>query len=1680
MITRWLEVNAFPLIVSFVYITLITVAIVTIDIKTDAFTQFHTRHSAQLAQSSSAAVSSSGSSTSLGVSSSSSSSSLPCPVVQASNDITSSYGTTTWNVNTVGCYTIGMRVQVTWTGDSSDYMQGCVTGLNSHLKLLVVDADIVSGPTNTQWSPWVISFISETCSIASSSSSGSSSSFGSTASCETYGQFNVSGGTFLCEDDNFVFTTNNGVNYGNSFTTVPTQGLFYNTTVNDLDFSLTVYFNAVSGANYAGSLFAGIIITNDTATLYQYGFYQTTSQSNPFDILNYNIILPIIVNVAKSGSTVQLSRTTPNNAVTWSPLITSSTISTPPGRKYVGVFISGLGNTTVTISSLTISFGVTNNYSTNVQLTPQYTVFQGTNPSNNYQTNQILSWDPSPGANTYTISYAIQNNTSPTVMISGLSTPTYMLSTLSSQYAYTVFITPVNLFGNGLITNVTIPNTLFSSFPIRNVSNMCGSPGIDYIPYNTFGQYVIQIPTSNCSSQWVQVYGAYGGGDGGFVTAITQLTPGMLYTFIVGQAGEFADGGKGGVYGGGFSSNNGAGNGGGFSGIFEYNDVSVSGSILVVGGGGGSGSCGIGGNGTGGLYSSDVFCNGVSQPNTGASSLSDPTIVLRASSYCTGGGSGGGYGVAPCSTSANTPGGGGSGFNQSVVILNNIPSCLDQSSQTTDGAIFIACYANVSNAETLTTTPLNDILFPEQPINDTILPAYCQLNSQLAPPGSYAIDYCIPPVLPTQPDNTMCLSNRTFYISYQYGSNTNSGLTMNAPLQDITLFFTQGGFGQQHPQITLIPGDQVLLCRGDRYFASFNNFRLFAGTFDPSWVYSNCSVKFAAWTCNSSTSNSTLPALFGAYVLPQVTNVIGWTVVPHTLLNGSVVSAYQYNLTALQVLSPSYLGAVTANGGVSAMFVGGINYLLARHPNLDAITGDLSMEGLTGTNFNEVIELDGFSPLPYGPFVVSAGSWCRHFYNDLFGQNTTLMNNFLNQPNPFGTSFISLPSFFQYFYFQLGSGNFVPPTINCQAWFNKYINATWFPTLDYESTDAYLLDAFLLTSSDANNVSNWKLPTILNAPTNPSVNSPSGPYNGIPSGDPNHFVFAPPTPPGATVLGGKWGYGSPIWMSQPCYFLDMGGEYCIENNIISLIPLNAAHASLLLNTQTLPLPWTNTMVGMNTSTAGAYILPIENNANTAIFNSDNGAGSPDVIMGPNWEFQELRLAYAGGAFAVGVLNIAIHHCIMHDFISPYYIAAIHLSTMDNTVNPIGNNASSVVIHNNIIYNVTPNNAFQLTFTTAHILINNTIYSVGNGIGLGSFYNQVIRGNYIYNTANVIDNGFQALVSSEYFDLVNTIALNWQQNRFEYNYINLTNNNEGSYASVSFLMGIVNGNLINNSMDGAFFQVRSDGQTPALSMYAMWQNVTNNIFWNSVGGVTEPSFWDGWSENPQCAATAFQTFFNNLIIDDFSDMFLLSVTNLNNLPDGHTWCPDVSNITIDSNTQIFLTFAPGTEFVGATLTNPGTNWRLGFSSLELNPQLNYQNQPDVINNVFLGNYLYEFRMTDSLNILSPAVLLTDQFLSFSDYTLVSSSNINYYDTVYGMHINILSTLTDGLANATTFNPIFYYGYDYVYNTTQNLYNELQWTNCQAQMATEQYYRDLVVNFFAHYTTPNCWPPMNSTL
>jgi len=120
-------------------------------------------------------------------SSSSSSSSSSGPGyggVVASNNVPLSLGSTVWNVNKVGAFSVGDVVTIAWADNTADSFTGTVTAVDPIGLTITVYATSLSGSTGINWTPWQFTLVSLPASsspVSSSISSSRSSSVSSSA-----------------------------------------------------------------------------------------------------------------------------------------------------------------------------------------------------------------------------------------------------------------------------------------------------------------------------------------------------------------------------------------------------------------------------------------------------------------------------------------------------------------------------------------------------------------------------------------------------------------------------------------------------------------------------------------------------------------------------------------------------------------------------------------------------------------------------------------------------------------------------------------------------------------------------------------------------------------------------------------------------------------------------------------------------------------------------------------------------------------------------------------------------------------------------------------------------------------------------------------------------------------------------------------------------------------------------------------------------------------------------------------------------------------------------------------------------------------------------------------------------------------------------------------------------------
>jgi len=90
------------------------------------------------------------------------SSSVPPPNyngVIASNSVSLTLGSTVWNVNTVASFAVNNVVQITWTGDSGDFMVGVITEVDPVALTMTINAQSVHGDSGIVWSQWSITLL---------------------------------------------------------------------------------------------------------------------------------------------------------------------------------------------------------------------------------------------------------------------------------------------------------------------------------------------------------------------------------------------------------------------------------------------------------------------------------------------------------------------------------------------------------------------------------------------------------------------------------------------------------------------------------------------------------------------------------------------------------------------------------------------------------------------------------------------------------------------------------------------------------------------------------------------------------------------------------------------------------------------------------------------------------------------------------------------------------------------------------------------------------------------------------------------------------------------------------------------------------------------------------------------------------------------------------------------------------------------------------------------------------------------------------------------------------------------------------------------------------------------------------------------------------------------------------
>jgi len=79
--------------------------------------------------------------------------------VIASNSVALTLGSTVWNVNTVASFAVNNVVQITWTGNSGDFMVGVITEVDPVALTMTINAESIHGDSGIVWSPWSITLL---------------------------------------------------------------------------------------------------------------------------------------------------------------------------------------------------------------------------------------------------------------------------------------------------------------------------------------------------------------------------------------------------------------------------------------------------------------------------------------------------------------------------------------------------------------------------------------------------------------------------------------------------------------------------------------------------------------------------------------------------------------------------------------------------------------------------------------------------------------------------------------------------------------------------------------------------------------------------------------------------------------------------------------------------------------------------------------------------------------------------------------------------------------------------------------------------------------------------------------------------------------------------------------------------------------------------------------------------------------------------------------------------------------------------------------------------------------------------------------------------------------------------------------------------------------------------------
>ena len=495
---------------------------------------------------------------------------------------------------------------------------------------------------------------------------------------------------------------------------------------------------------------------------------------------------------------------------------------------------------------------------------------------------------------------------------------------------------------------------------------------------------------------------------------------------------------------------------------------------------------------------------------------------------------------------------------------------------------------------------------------------------------------------------------RDYCISSDHGNDSNNGtLVVGNPS---TCWASSVPAQNALNSAMLMPGDRVLYCQGDRLFQ--DGLMLGATT---QWLGNAASpVVVGSYNCRDNKDGAlqyALPLVTRASILPQssASPWTAWKNVSWTYPSGRVGWMLAYNLSALnQATGQQFIPTLPnrANAGSSylnGLWVNGVRYHLARWPN--RVNGNVTH----GNDTREFMLLDPSrvktGPIGWSYYVMSnssqlyysIGSWCQ-MKKALYGTNDAAWlaraakdSYYSGAEHVFRTD--------DYIIVKASPiGQYRASTADCTeggAFWTQLVNCTApCVPLNYSWDD--VLVRTIPVPAALCNTSSW-LPTRFNF-----------------GGGVSYYLNWFPVSGGASDYGG-WSMGG--IMQNHSDFLDAPQEYIILNDTIFLVPANAYHAQLLLQTWS-PSQVALTQAAMANAPANSGFDPAPA---VVLFNAGiSGAATFGMVgqySGPldqYYEVRELDLGYNSGAFYVAhCAAITIHHCYIHD--GPTSAAAVFIA-----------------------------------------------------------------------------------------------------------------------------------------------------------------------------------------------------------------------------------------------------------------------------------------------------------------------------------------------------------------------------------------------------------------------------------